>query len=299
MTPARFRWGIILILIGLLIFLRNLNVLSDEFWAYFIYFIPVMLIAIGIEKIFTRTKLQFISYATSFLILFGGLAVAFTGSFGNGRDSFFSESFFKKPYDDSVSKIVAELVLDGTALTIRDSGEDIVYGMFDRFTRKPDIDYVVVDDRAELKLVSRRGDFLGGIVKIEPGEAQDWMLRFSRNIPLDFDCTGEDADIHLNLATTPLNSLKLDLQDSFVYLKIGDLVPRVTIKINGEESSVKLRVPEHVGVRINAAGYESYFERVGMRRDDGWFVTDGYDTLKSQVDIDLDAHLSSFSIDYF
>ena len=54
MTPARFRWGLILILIGGLIFLENLNYLNHGFWIDLLIYSPFLLIAIGIEKIFTR-----------------------------------------------------------------------------------------------------------------------------------------------------------------------------------------------------------------------------------------------------
>lgn len=299
MSPARFRWGIILILLGLLLFLRNIELIRDDFWVGMVMFFPVLLIAIGIEKIFTKTKFQIVSYASSVLILVAGLGFAFSENIGYGTGSFFSESHVARQHDDSIKRIVAEVQVDETALTIRDSGDDVINASFDRFTRKPDWQYDVVGDRAEVKLISRGNDFVGGIVKVETDQQQDWTVSFSNTIPLDFVCKGDDADVHLNLETTPLENLVLDLQNSYIYLKLGDLIPLVHVKINGEDSNLKLRIPEQVGVRINGIGYESYFEHVGMKRDNGWFVKSGNDTLKSQVEIDMDAKLSSFSIDYF
>ncbi len=300
MSPARFRWGIILILIGLLIFFKNVELLRDDFWASLIMFFPILLIAIGLEKIFTKTKLQFIAYATSVIILVGGLAFAFYENMGESTGNFFSESHIQWRHDDAVKKIVAEVEVDGTALTIRDSGEDIIDASFDRFTRKPDVKYEIVGDNAEIKLAFHDNDLLGGIVRIETDKQQgDWMVSFSKSIPLDFVCRGDAADVHLNLETTPLENLVLDMQNSDIYLKLGDLMPLVHVQINGEESNLKLRVPEQVGVKIKADGYESYFKRVGMHFKDGWFVKDGNDTLESQVEIQMNDTLSSFAIDYF
>lgn len=299
MSPARFRWGIILILVGLLIFLRNIHMLQDDFWANLILFIPILLIAIGVEKIFSKTKLQLISYLSSVAILVGGLAVAFAGSYGERAGSFFSESQIQRVNDENVKRIAAEIDVNETALTIRDSGDDIIYASFDRFTRKPDLKYDILGDQAEIKLSGHRNDLLGGILRIETDNQQDWTVSFSKSIPLDFVCRGDAADVHLNLATTPLENLDLDMHDSFIYLKLGDLIPQVHVKISGEDSNLKLRIPENVGVRISADGYESYFEKVGMHLTDGWFVRDGNDTLESQVEINMDAKLNSFSIDYF
>lgn len=299
MTPARFRWGILFILLGTLLFLRNLDIIRGDFWVGMVMFFPVLLIAIGIEKIFTKTKFQIVSYATSILIFAAGLGFAVSENFGYSTGSYFSESHVAKQHDDSVKRIVAEVEVDATALTIRDSGEDIINASFDRFTRKPEWKYDVVGDRAEVKMTSRGNDFVGGIVKVETDNQQDWMVSFSNSIPLDFVCKGDDADVHLNLETTPLENLVLDLQNSYIYLKLGDLMPLVHVKIDGEDSNLKLRIPEEVGVRISADGYESYFEHVGMKKDNGWFVKSGNDTLKSQVEINMNAKLSSFSIDYF
>ncbi|MEE8150078.1 MAG: hypothetical protein V3T75_06455 [candidate division Zixibacteria bacterium] len=298
MTPARFRWGIILILFGLLLLLQNMNFISDYYWDDLVIFFSITLIAIGIEKIFTRTKLQFLSYASSFLILFSGLGIAFVGSYNDPRGDFSSESYFEKKHDDSVKKISANLEVDGTDLTIRDSGGEIVYASFDRFTRKPEIDYEVVDYIAEVSFISRDG-LLGGFIKLEIDESQGWDLSFSEDIPLALHCRGRDSDVHLNMSTTPLYNLFLDLDESDIYLKLGDLMPNVTVKINGVDTKLKLRVPEHVGIKINAEGYESYFKKVGMSRKNGWYVSDGFDTVDFKVEIDLDADLRSFSIDYF
>ncbi|MEE8404739.1 MAG: hypothetical protein V3S17_05060 [candidate division Zixibacteria bacterium] len=275
-----------------------MNFISDYYWDDLVIFFSITLIAIGIEKIFTRTKLQFLSYASSFLILFSGLGIAFVGSYNDPRGDFSSESYFEKKHDDSVKKISANLEVDGTDLTIRDSGGEIVYASFDRFTRKPEIDYEVVDDIAEVSFISRDG-LLGGFIKLEIDESQGWDLSFSEDIPLELRCRGRDSDVHLNMSTTPLYNLFLDLDESDIYLKLGDLMPNVTVKINGVDTKLKLRVPEHVGIKISADGYESYFKKVGMTRKNGWYISDGFDTVDFKVEIDLDADLRSFSIDYF
>lgn len=297
MSPARFRWGMILILTGILLFLQNLDLLSYDFWENMILFLPILLIAIGIEKIFTRSKLQFISYMTSFLILAAGLVVAFTGRAGEGLTGYFSESHLQRFNDKDVKRISAEFDLKETALTIRDSGDDLVYATFDRYTRKPEQEFSVENGEAFLKLISRGGEYLGGIVKVE--SIQDWTVRFSNLIPLHFICRGDGADVHLNMATTPLEELDLDLNESIIYLKLGDIIPRSRVQIRGDDSELKLLVPEHIGVKINADGYDSYFEHIGMVRSDGWFVNKEFDSHSSQVEIDLNGHLNSFSIVYF
>ena len=299
MTPARFRWGIILIQIGLLILLRNFGALSDSFWEDLLIWSPVLLIAIGIEKIFTKSRLQLISYATSVLILFGGLAIAFSSSWSDLDGGFFSEVTYQREYDPDVKKLKARLKLKETNLTIRDSGDDLLFGRFDKFTRKPRIDYDLEGDEATISLTGQRHSYLGGVVKINIDESQDWYLRFSRDVPLDMECTGDGSDIHLNLSTTPLARLDLQADDARVYLKLGDLQPLANVVIKGEDARVRLRIPVNVGLSVFGPGYESYLEKIGMVRSGEAYVSETFDSSATKVEIELDDRFDSFSLDFF
>lgn len=298
MTPARFRWGILLITVGTLFLLRNLNVLNDNFWADLIIWFPLFLIAIGIEKIFTKTKLSFISYLTSVFLLFGGLLIAFTGSFGGDSD-YFSEYTFNLDPDPEVHLIRAKIDIEETDLTIRDSGDELIYAKFNKYTRKPDINHKEVDDELIINIDSRSGSFLGGMVKVDIDDAQDWYMQFSQDVPLLLDCIGHTADIHLNFSTTPLRGLNLDAEDAEVYIKLGDLEPDVHLVVSGDNSRVRLRVPGDAGLRVTGEAYRGLLERIGLTEDGDAFVTPEYDAFRTKIEIDLGESLGSLSIDYF
>ena len=299
MTPARFRWGIILIQLGVLLILRNTGVINDNFWADLLVYAPVLLIAIGIEKIFTKSKLQFISYLTTVGLFFGGLFIAYYGSYGGEATNFFSESTFTQEYDPTIKKTSVVLNLDKTDLTIRDSGDDLVYGHFDRFTRKPKIRHRVEGNEFKVEFTSRFGDFLNGVIKIETGDPQDWYMKFAENIPLDMECYGEKSDIHLNLSTTPLERLKIEADEASIYVKLGYMVPNVHVNIEGDETDLRLRLPGNAGLKIIGDDYRSYLTRLGFNRSENGFVNEGYDTLDKKFEVELDENLSSFSIDFF
>ena len=299
MTPARFRWGVLLITIGLLFLLRNVGVFNDDFWIELLIYFPLVIIAIGVEKIFTRTKLQAISYGTSVFLLVGGLGIAFYYSGDGARASFFSEMDYTVDDDPSARFINAEVDLGNTDLTIRDSGRDLLFAEFDRFTRKPRVKHETRGDTAYIECGSRVTDHLGGIIEIDSDDPQDWYMRFSESVPLGLRCKGEEADIHMNLSTTPLRSLDLDTRDATVYLKLGEMEPFVKVVIRGEDSRVRLRVPEKMGLRVRGEEFDALLMSMGLTRDGLDFVTEGYDSLVTKLDLELDDRLSSFSIDFF
>jgi len=299
MTPARFRWGLFLVLLGVLLLLRNTEVLNDNFWVDLLVYLPVVLIAVGIEKIFAKSRAKIISYLTSVALLLGALWIAFSGSLGGAECSFFSKTTFKMAYDPSIRAVHAVLDLDETDLTIRDSGDDLIYGSFDRFTRKPKTEYEIVGSEANITLTSRPRSFLGGIIRIETDDPQDWYLRFARNIPLEMECFGNNSNLHLNFATTLLRRLKLDADDAQVYLKLGDRESLTKVDIVGENTNLRVRVPQNVGLKVFGNDYQPYLVRLGLTQSDGGFVTNGYDTVKNKIVVNLDDRLGSFSIDFF
>ena len=299
MTPARFRWGLFLILLGVLFLLRNFDVLNDNFWIDLLILFPVVLIAVGVEKIFARTKLRVISYLTSVALLFGGLLIAFAGSHGGEDTSFFSRTTYVVEEEPTVQFMRAELDVDETDLTIRDSGRDLIYARFNELTRKPKIDYETRDGEAFFKLASRQGSFLGGAVQIKTGDDQDWFLRFSQDIPLEMTCSGYKSDLHLNMSTTRLRQIDVDADKAKVYLKLGDFEPVVKVSVFGEDAEVRLRVPESVQLKVFGRDYSSYLKAIGLIEGDDAFVHPGPDSVENVIEVRLDDRLGSLSIDFF
>lgn len=299
MTPARFRWGIILIQLGVLILLANLDVINYNFFLEALVFLAVVLIMVGIEKIFTRSKLQIIAYLSSVGIFVAGFAIAFNSSMGGEMGSYISNTTYRTSLDPEVTKIKAVLNLDDVGLTIRDAGTDLLYGRFDEFTTKPEIEYRLVDGVAYLDVCKRYGSFLGGAIRIDDSKNRDWNLRFAESVPIDMECYADEADIHLNMSTSHLENLKLEADESDIYLVLGDLQPTVKVSIKGRDSKLKLRIPEDVGLRIFGEDYGTYLDRFGLiKAENGSFESLGYDTLTTRIEVDLDYQLKSFILDY-
>ncbi|MFH1685910.1 MAG: DUF5668 domain-containing protein [bacterium] len=299
MTPARFRWGTLLITVGLLLLLRNIGVLHDDVWLELVVWLPAVLIAIGIEKIFTKSRLQIVAYASSVALFALALTIALRTSSTAGAGSYFEQSAHRVEFDPSVSAIKAELSMNNTNLTIRDSGTDIVWSRFDRFTRKPKISYRTENDTAFLSYGARDGSYLGGAIKINVGDEQDWYVSFSDQLPLDLYCSADNADLHLNLATTPLNRLVLAADETSIYLKLGDLEPLVKITVRGQDNSLKLRLPEGLGLLVKGDEYATYLSRLGLERGNGGLMTEGFDDADVQLEMELEDELTSFSVDFF
>ncbi len=299
MTPARFRWGMLLVLLGVILLLQNLDAINNNFWADLVLYFPILLIAIGLEKIFTKTKAQYVAYATTVLIFAGGLWIVLSGSRGGTDDSFFSETSYSIPNEGKVNSLHAVIDLGQGNLTVRDASDQLFDGQFREFTVKPEISFTTEGEEGVLKLIGKTKRWLGGMVRIETDDSNDWFVSFSNSLPLTLECSGDESDVHLNLATTPVKKVKVQVNDGAVYLKIGTTEPDVAVTVEGENSELRLRVPENAGLKVTGVEDETYLSRFNLVRRNGSFISEGFDTLSNKIQVDLDDRLSSLNIDYY
>jgi energy-converting hydrogenase Eha subunit A len=301
MTPARFRWGMILILIGVLILLRNLDIFDTYFWPDLLVFLPVVLIAIGIEKIFTNSKGQAIAYLTTVALVGGAFWVVFNASDESGIGSYFESSYFSEAYDPEVNLVNARLHLNQNDVTVRDATDQLFEGEFDRFTSKPEISLARSGNTVDLELTSKRKSrFFGGIVKVETDEPQEWYLSFSEDIPLVLAAEGDESVMHLNFSTTPLKGLKIEAADSDLYIKLGELMPHVQMLIDGVDSRMRLLIPQTAGLRVRSGfDYSDYLQEIGLRNGDSVYQSEGFDSLSPQIELELNSELEHLSVEFF
>jgi hypothetical protein len=291
-----------LVQVGIFILLINLKVFSDDFWVDLLIYFPFVLIAVGIEKIFCKSRVKFISYLTTVFLFVGGLAIAYQSGHGyNDNRSFFSDETFSQSNDISVESIQAVLDLGDNNITIRRATDDLVNARFSQFSVKPRISYLVSDGNAKIELSRHSNRLIGGIFRVDTDDPRGWMLSFSERVPLDLECNGEGARINLNMSSTPLRTLKVDAAESRVYVRVGDLLPTVVLHVAGDDSDFRLRIPRSSGLKVSGADLENYLTQLGLKPRENYFTNEGFDTLGNKVIVDLedDFASSSFSIDYY
>jgi hypothetical protein len=275
-------------------------VLNRNIWGDLIFFSPVVLIAIGIEKIFTRSRLELISYATSVLLVAGGLFLAFRSGSGGRDNDFFSESDGRVQEKGDIKALNASINLDEENLTVQDYSEDVAEWRFKKFSRKPAIDYRSDNGTGVLTVDDRKGGGMWGkIVKVDIDEKSDWYLSFSRDIPLALVCTGDKSDVHLDLSETALRSLKINIDDGRIYVILGRNEPQVDLEATGQDANFRLRVPNDVGLRILGAEDGDYLRTIGLVERGKDFVTEGYDTLPNKVNVKLDDRFRSLTVEFY
>ena len=298
MTPSRLRWGLLFITVGVMFLLNNTDQLDWDYWLELLSWWPLLLIAIGIEKIFLKTKLQAISYLAPIILVAGMVYVAFDTGGREYRRGFFTSYSWSTGGDQAIEKIDAVIDHGGADLYVSRTGFDLASARFDRFSRKPDIDFSKSGSVAKLE-IARRGRIYSGVVFGNRRHGRDWRLSFSDEVPLELKCIGDESEVTLNLESVPLEALLLENDDGDIYLKIGDRVALVNVEIAGYDADFRLKVPDGCGIKVQGDKYASYLKTLNLEERAGNYISAGFDSAATKVSLRLADDLRHLSIKHY
>ncbi|HSH00496.1 MAG TPA: DUF5668 domain-containing protein, partial [candidate division Zixibacteria bacterium] len=207
-SPRSLRWGIIFIAAGILWLLVSNDTISHSVFYYLLALWPVLLIAIGIELIFRRTRLHALAYVSPLII---ALAIFFAG-----REAYFVEqgdhdgrgSVFVQEVGD-VETLQAVIELGDYNLFVRARADNKLRGYMSGQRSRPSIDY--------------RQSNSSGLFEVKDNHRWlDWDWDVLPNVHLA-GRRWRDPELRVDLPQDKLVSLQLHGDDSEVDLNLADL----------------------------------------------------------------------------
>lgn len=299
MTPRRLRWGLTFVIVGAVLLLINMGRLPHPYESELVQLLPYILIGVGIEKIFTATRLEFIAYLS---VLATAGVVAY--SLFQGMPDFLDrgtavDSPIVVPADSAVHKIDAQIKMSSADLSVRSTTGELFRTEKPDYWGYPDFDHRVNGDELVIDLNTNHRVSPGVRIQFDDNESADWGLAFAENCATSMTLDLEDVNARFNVADLPLAKLDIQGNSCDLYVKVGDKQAESMIDIFGESNRVRLRLPSHAGVRIKGYEDDSYFESIGLHRSGGAYINDAYDSASSKVDIALDESLSSLNIEFY
>ncbi len=298
MSPAKLRWGLLFITVGGLLLATKSGWLSDYYWLELLEWWPVLLIAIGVEKIFLKTDYRIISYLSP--IALAALMVYLAVDVGqrNSSSNYFSRLDWSEEVRPEVKLLRADINSGKYDLRVSRSVNYLAEVRADRYSRKPDIDFAADDTSATLEIDEPM--ISGGIIVFHDGKySDDWRLFFSDQVPLDLKCRGKESDINLTLTEIPVRAIDIDDDEGDIYLKLGGLSPRVMANIGGDDARLTFRLPQGTGLKVIGENYGGYLRTLGMEEAGDAHFSPDYDSASVQVELEIKDQLRHLSIEYY
>lgn len=297
--PYRRRRGgslvlpVLLIVLGVLFMLDNLNITSGIDWATIWKLWPILLIAFGLEIILGRR----VSFGAIFLVVIifvvAGGAVWWSVAVGDRERT--TEQFTWP--QEGVERAEVELDIGVGKLELR--GQSDMAGLL-----IADLDLAPGDEVSERirvdgdvgrgRIASDRSFF--SLPHIFGGKGSEWDLQLNTRVRWDLDVNSGVGDVRLDLSELRVGEFNLDSGAGAVEVTM----PRrgtVNARVDGGIGDVRINLPEGVQARVRVdrgIGDLKIGSRFNRRGD--YYETEEFSSAESFIDLQVDIGVGSITI---
>lgn len=298
----RFRnifWGLILIVLGLLFTLENLNVIDFD-WYNLWRLWPVILVLWGVSILPVKNLVKTILVV---LVLGGSIYYmldntvrwesenSYTFDFSDENSYNDVDQDFTIPMNDSIK--VAKLDMEVAASSFRLFEGDAGLADFAKSGNQIEYKYTVMQRDSIVDLdIFMEDDFevnhrKSNTIDLDLNKIPVWDMYFDVGA----------AKAELDLSDLKIRKLDIDGGAASIVVKVGDDYDITKIKIETGASSIKIKVPEESGCELKISAVLSGKNISGFDKlDHGYYRTSNYDSASNQINIDIETAVSSYSI---
>ena len=303
MKAKNIIWGLVLVLIGTLFILKNLDVIYFS-WHSIWRLWPLILVLIGVTILPVKDAVKVV--LTIIVLIIGALFLIYYPK-NDDRDN---RWFFN--HDRDLSESPQQMDVDQRIFESYDTSITEAYLAFDAAAG----DFKINTTTTELFEFERDGNFgrynysikeLGSRrdinIELEEGRVIRGDLKNRVAIKLnpapvwDIKVDVGAANVEMDLSDFKISALKIEGGASSINVTIGDLSPECKLKINSGASSIYIRVPEEFACEVNTSTVLSSKELPGFNSvSNGTYVTPDFSSQSKNIVIDIDAAVSSLNI---
>jgi len=308
---GKLSWGLIVLFVGVVLLLDNLDVIHFHWWAI-TRFWPVLIILFGVNVLLPKSNEgQILSVIATLATL---VFLAFQGFSPTGNNFWprrsgspigkqpeqmeqqGQRSSLSRAYDPSISH--ATLNISGSAVEYNLKGTtsaliDVeTYSNFSSFS----LSSTLKDNKTVAVLyLSQKGHKR---IKLKKGSGNHAQIRLNQTPFWDINIELGAGKVDFDLKPFKVDRLKLEGGASSLAIALGmPAGAESKITFEGGVSSLKIDIPKQAGCRIDVESALSSLDFPGfIKQEDGSYLTDNYGEAAKKFEIELDNGLSSIEI---
>ena len=295
-------WGVVLIFLGVLFILQNLNVIHFN-WLHLWRLWPVILVLWGVSILPAH---NLIKGALTLLVLGGTVyfMVDQTVAWDDPRqfrtekwddwnidDSTPVSQSFSIPFSDSVSTAMLDLDLAAGAFFIDNNTENLID--FNKRGDRTKYAYNIKrsEDRAVIQI--ERED-----TRISTGKSKHRVnLNLNTQPVWDFNMDVGAAALEFDLSEFKVKDIDIDGGAAALEIRLGDYYDETTMSIDAGASAIEIMVPETSGCDLRITTVLSGKSINGFEKvENGHYRTSNFAEAENKIYIEVDAAVSSYDI---
>jgi uncharacterized membrane protein len=306
MKTKNIIWGLILVLIGVLFILKNLDIIYFSWYSLWKLW-PLLLVMIGVTILPVKDSIKVV---LAIVVL---IAAAFFVVYLPDFQVRNNDKSINNSQDNSSNQDTREI--DQRIFEVYDSVITEAYLKFDAAAGDFTIDQPT-DELFEFEKDGNLGRYTYSIkdlgvkreisIELEEGRIIRTDLKNKVSIKLnpnpvwDIKVEVGAANIQLDLSSFKIQKLDIDGGASSIDIRLGTLQADSKIKINSGASSITIKVPQEFACEVNTSTVLSSKELKGFDKvGSGTYVTPGFSDKTKNIVIDVEAAVSSLNVERY
>lgn len=315
MEKRNLFWGVLLVAIGALFILDNLDLINFSFSAL-VGLWPLLLVVWGISLLPMKPTYK---TAAGLIIVFGALVYASSSDRESWWERKFMDKFdnakvhFNKHHDnneedsdeDTFYTFQFDEELD-SKITNAKLEMDVAAGKFR--IEEPSNDHLV-----DFEAYSNIGPYIGNVVSngdhadinismedsfVKNGTNRNRAsIKLNPNILWDLNFDIGAADFRGDFEKFKVSKIDIDGGASSIRIKIGNLQKETFVKLDAGAASIKFEIPKNAGCKVNSESFLVDMDLDGFTKtENGDYITDNYNESDQKITIDIDAAISQLTV---
>jgi hypothetical protein len=309
MKTKNIIWGLVLVLIGVLFILKNLDVIYFS-WHSIWRLWPLVLVLIGVSILPVK---EGIKIGLTVLVLIIGAVFLVTYPVEENRDDWWSFNWDRpdRNYDNDIDETeidqkifesydttihAADLVFDAAAgdFTIDQSTQDLFEFVRDGNLGRYNYSIKELGDKREINIGLEEGHVISGNMKNKVN------IKLNPNPVWELKVDVGAANIDMDLAEFKVQKVNIDGGASSINIRLGNLCRDCRMKINSGASSITIKIPQEFACEVNTNTVLSSKDLPGFSKvSSGTYVTPDFSSKTKNLTIDIEAAVSSLSVERY
>lgn len=306
MKTKNIIWGFILVLIGVLFILKNLDIIYFSWYSLWKLW-PLVLVMIGVTILPVKDGIKvalaiIVLIAAAFFLVYypdfghrnddNSISNSGDNSSSNDREEIDQRIF--EVYDSTITE--ANFTFDAAAgdFTINQSTEDLFEFEKDGNLGRYTYSIKELGPKREISIELEKGHIINADLKNKV------TIKLNPNPDWDVKVDVGAANIELDLASFKIRKLNIDGGASSINLRLGTLQAESKIKINSGASSITIKVPREFACEVNTSTVLSSKDLEGFNKvGNGTYVTPDFSEKAKNIVIDVEAAVSSLTVERY
>lgn len=306
MKTKNIIWGFILVLIGVLFILKNLDIIYFSWYSLWKLW-PLVLVMIGVtilpvkDGIKVALAIIVLIAAAFFLVYYPDFghrnddnSISNSGDNNSSNDTEEIDQRIFEAYDSTITE--ANLTFDAAAgdFTINQSTDDLFEFEKDGNLGRYTYSIKELGPKREISIELEKGHIINADLKNKV------TIKLNPNPDWDVKVDVGAANIELDLASFKIRNLNIDGGASSINLRLGTLQAESKIKINSGASSITIKIPREFACEVNTSTVLSSKDLEGFNKvGNGTYVTPDFSEKAKNIVIDIEAAVSSLTVERY